>query len=232
MLGLDMRTLFVAKSANRKTGEMPVTYNERKTCPPTCPHYEDDCYGEDFHTSLAWNRAPTHGLPLKQLTDKIRALPEGQAWRHAVAGDLWGKGEQIDAYALGEVVKANMGRKGFTYTHKKSPEAIKWIRHANQWGFTINLSALGAHEADALAELNAAPVVCVVPSDTPTLSKTPAGRTIVVCPAQTSDDVTCLTCQLCQKADRKSIVGFRAHGSKAKITDAKARRVIPIHIGA
>jgi len=222
-----MRTLFVAKSSNRKTGAMPVTYGERKTCPPSCPHYEDDCYGEDFHTSLAWNRAPK-GATLPQLTTFIRNMDDGQIWRHAVAGDLWGKGEQVDAYALGEVVKANFGRKGFTYTHKKSPEAIKWIRHSNQWGFTINLSALGALEADQLADLNAAPVVCVVPSDTPTLSKTPAGRTIVVCPAQTSDDVTCLTCQLCQKADRKSVVGFRAHGSKAKITDAKARRVIPI----
>lgn len=223
-----MRTLFVAKSSNRKTGAMPVTYNERKSCPPSCPHYEDDCYAEDFHTSLAWNRAPK-GATLPQLTKFIRNMDDGQIWRHAVAGDLWGKGEEVDAYALGEVVKANMGRKGFTYTHKKSPEAIKWIRHANQWGFTINLSADDAGEADALAELNAAPVVCIVPMDTPTHTKTPAGRPIVVCPAQTTEGVTCVSCQLCQKADRKSIVGFRAHGSKAKVTDAKARKVIPIH---
>jgi hypothetical protein len=226
-----MRTLFVAKSSNRKTGAMPVTYNERKSCPPSCPHYEDDCYGEDFHTRLAWERAPK-GATLPELTTFIRNMDDGQIWRHAVAGDLWGKGEQVDAYALGEVVKANFGRKGFTYTHKKSPEAIKWIRHANQWGFTINLSADDAGEADKLAELNAAPVVCIVPMDTPKHSKTPAGRQIVVCPAQTTEGVTCITCQLCQKADRKSIVGFLAHGSKAKITDAKARRVIPIRTGA
>jgi hypothetical protein len=155
-------------------------------------------------------------------------MDDGQVWRHAVAGDLWGKGEHVDAYALGEVVRANFGRNGFTYSHKKSAQAIKWIRHSNAWGFTINLSALGAAEADALADLQAGPVVCVVPMDTPALTKTPAGRTIVICPAQTNDDVTCLTCQLCQKVDRKSIIGFRAHGSKAKITDAKARRVIPI----
>ena len=210
---------------------MPVTYNERKSCPPSCPHYEDDCYGEDFLTSLAWNRAPK-GATLNQLTTHIRNMEEGQIWRHAIAGDLWGKGEQVDAYALGEVVKANFGRRGFTYTHKKSPEAIKWIRHANAYGFTINISADDAGEADALADLNAAPVVCIVPIDTPTHTKTPAGRPIVVCPAQTTDGVTCVSCQLCQKADRKSIVGFRAHGSRAKTTDAKARRVIPIYRSA
>jgi hypothetical protein len=134
----------------------------------------------------------------------------------------------VDAAALGEVVKANKGRRGFTYTHKKTPEAIKWIRHANAWGFTINLSADDAGEADTLAELNAGPVVCIVPIDTPAQAQTPAGRPITVCPAQTREYMTCAVCQLCQRADRKAIIGFRAHGTKAAETDARARRVIPI----
>jgi hypothetical protein len=57
---------------------------------------------------------------------------------------------------------------------------------------------------------------------------TPEGRTIIVCPAQTREDITCATCGLCARADRRVIIGFRAHGSRARVTDALARRVIPI----
>jgi len=165
---------------------------------------------------------------MPELTRFIEALPAGQLWRHAVAGDLWGDGENVDAAALGEVVRANQGRRGFTYSHKKTPAAIKWIRHANAWGFTINLSADDAGEADTLAELNAGPVVCIVPMDTPTHTTTPAGRAITVCPAQTREYMTCAICQMCHKDDRKTIIGFRAHGTKAAAADARARRIIPI----
>jgi hypothetical protein len=223
-----MNHLLVKKSANVKTGPIPVTYADRKTCPPSCPHFEDDCYAEGFHTRLAWNRAPTHGKPIEGLAEFIRSMDHGQLWRMNVAGDLPGKGETVDAYELGQIVKANQGRRGFTYTHKKTPDALKWVRHANAFGLTINLSADDAAEADTLADTQAGPVVCIVPMDTPAKSTTPAGRTIVVCPAQLRDEVTCSTCQLCQRADRKTIVGFLAHGNKAKITDARARRTIPI----
>lgn len=223
-----MNFLTIKKSENRKTGPIPVTYGSRKSCPPSCPHYEDDCYGEDFHTSLAWDRVDTQGVPLPGLVNFINMMPLGQLWRDKVAGDLPGEGERVDPVALGEVVKANIGRRGFTYTHKKSAQAIKWIRHANEWGYTINLSADDAGEADALAELQAGPVVCIVPMDTPAKTTTPAGRNIVVCPAQLKEGVTCFTCELCQRRDRTVIVGFRAHGSKARIADAKARKVIPI----
>jgi hypothetical protein len=222
-----MPTLLIKQSSNIKTGPIPTTYASRDTCPPSCPHINADCYAEAYHTRMAWKRAE-QGADIATTARFIQAMPEGQLWRHAVAGDLWGKGETVDAAALGEIVKANQGRRGFTYTHKKTPEAIKWIKHANAWGFTINLSADDAGEADTLADLNAAPVVCIVPMDTPALSKTPKGRTIQVCPAQTREYMTCAVCQLCQKADRKAIVGFRAHGQKAKITDQRARRVIPI----
>ena len=109
-------------------------------------------------------------------------------------------------------------------------EALYWAQCATEWGFTVNLSADDAGEADALAEISSAPITCIVPMDTPERTTTPEGRTIIVCPAQTREDVSCATCQLCARADRRIIVGFRAHGSRARVTDAKARRVIPISI--
>jgi len=56
-----------------------------------------------------------------------------------------------------------------------------------------------------------------LPSDAPHQGNvTPNGLPIVVCPAQTTKGIQCATCKLCQVRDRKSIVGFLAHGVKAK----------------
>lgn len=225
---MTARYHFVRVSANSKTGPIPVTYSERQTCPPSCPHYRADCYAEDYYTAMAWNKVPDRGGDLAALCLAIDQLPPGQLWRHNVAGDLPGTGEEVDAVALGQIVRANIGRRGFTYTHKKSPEALHWASMATQWGFTVNLSADDAGDADALAETGAGPVVAIVPIDTPEKSYTPAGRTIVICPAQTRDNVSCSTCGLCARADRAVIVGFRAHGTRARVADAKARKVIPI----
>ena len=224
----DIRVLFVQNSGNAKTGEIPVTYAARETCPPSCPHYRDACYAEGFHTSLAWNRVPRDGIAWADLCEKIESLPVNTLWRYAIAGDLPGEGESVDSGALSALVKANKGRRGFTYSHKKTPQAIKAIRAANRAGFTVNLSADDAGEADTLAALGAGPVACVVPIDCPEKTYTPGGRKIIVCPAQTREDVTCKTCGLCARADRDAIIGFRAHGTKAKKADETARRVISI----
>lgn len=224
-----MKYHYIPKSANSKTGPIPVTYSQRETCPESCPHYRTDCYAEDFYTRMVWDKVPQRGGTLADLCASIAALPDGTLWRHNVAGDLPGLGESIDAAALGEIVRANIGKRGFTYTHKHgSAENLDWVRHANAWGFTVNLSADDAGHADDLMDTGAGPVCAIVPMDTPEHSYTPAGRRIVVCPAQTRDDVTCETCGLCQRAYRAVIVGFRAHGTRARVTDAKARRVIPI----
>lgn len=222
-----MKIHFIRESSNRKTGPIPVTYSERDTCPESCPHYRADCYAEDYYTAMNWNKVPARGDNLSDLCEKIAALPEGQLWRHNVAGDLPGRGETVDAAALGEIVRANIGKRGFTYTHKKSADAVIWARHATNWGFTVNLSADDAGEADTLAA-HGLPLVCIVPMDTPEKTTTPGGLPIVVCPAQTRDDKTCADCGLCARADRAVIVGFRAHGTRAKIADQKSRRVIPI----
>jgi hypothetical protein len=228
-----MKYQFVAKSANVKTGPMPVTYSERKTCPPDCPLYKNGCYGDDFFTRMVWDKVSTRGVDIGPFCESIDKLPPATLWRHDVVGDLPGENGKIDPDHLGQIVRANIGKRGFTYTHKTTqPENLQWIKHANDWGFTINLSGNDADHADQLADHGVGPVVCIVPMDTPEKTTTPAGRPIVVCPAQTRDDVTCKTCQLCQRQNRAVIVGFRAHGTKSKIVNQTARRVIPIARGA
>lgn len=212
-------------SSNRKVGPMPTVYAHRSTCPPTCPHKDEDCYAEDFYTRLAWKRTEK-GMNIDTLARCIEALRPGTVWRYGIAGDLPGKGSAIDAVSLGKIVHANRGKRGFAYSHKRTATAIKWMLEAVRWGFTINLSADDAGEADRL-RATGLPVVCIVPRDTPEHSTTPDGHPIVVCPNQTRN-MQCTDCQLCARPNRRVIVGFRAHGTRAAQTEARARRVIPI----
>jgi hypothetical protein len=150
----------------------------------------------------------------------IAALPDGQLWRHNQAGDLPQVNGTIDAVKLGQLVAANQGKRGFTYSHHRDAASLAWIKHANEWGFTVNLSANDLTDADALADTGAGPVVVVLPSTQTENTTTPAGRRVVVCPATQRDDVSCATCQLCQR-QRSTIVGFPAHGTKKRVIDIK-----------
>ncbi len=176
-----------------------------------------------------WRSTPVRGESWESFCREIEALPDGQLWRHNTAGDLPGLKTRIDHAKLSRLVAANKGKYGFTFTHKPvlygSHEDAKRnrdaIERANRSGFTINLSADGVEQADALWDLTIAPVAVVLPSTTPDRSfKTPNGHPVVICPAELSDRVTCATCALCAKADRHSIVGFRAHGqSKREVSE-------------
>ena len=121
------------------------------------------------------------------------------------------------------MVNANKGKRGFTYTHYEPKGSNKdAIKLANDKGFTINLSANNLNHADKLAALNIAPVTVVVAEDTPEHSKTPQGRHVVICPAQTERAANCEACGLCQKQQRGVIVGFRAHGVSRRKAEAVA----------
>jgi hypothetical protein len=160
------------------------------------------------------------GTPYSEFIAKIQSLPPATLWRHNQTGDLAGVGSKVDARKLASLVKANKGKRGFTYTHKPVISGIhakanaKAIEDANKGGFVVNLSGNNPAHADRLANLGIAPVVTVVARETPDVSYTPQGRKIVVCPAQQRDDVTCASCGLCAR-QRSVIVGFRAHGNNA-----------------
>jgi hypothetical protein len=181
-----------------------------------------ECYAYSGPLALHWRAVSEgkRGTDWGEFTAAIAALPAGQLWRHNQAGDLPVSGGTVDPVALGELVAANTGRRGFTYSHHRDAQSINWIRHANAWGFTVNLSANDLRDADTLSELDAGPVVVVLPSTQSTNTVTPAGRPVVICPATQRDNVSCATCQLCQR-QRKAIVGFPAHGSQYRKIDIK-----------
>lgn len=216
-----MQVHLTLKSANVKTGPIPVSTTERDSCPADC-NMRDACYAASGPLALHWNAvsAGQRGTSWGQFTQAVADMPAGQLWRHNQAGDLPQTGGTIDAVKLGQLVAANAGRRGFTYSHHRDAASIAWIRHANTWGFTVNLSANDLHDADMLAAHDAGPVVVVLPSTQTTNTTTPTGRTVVICPATQRDDVSCATCQLCQR-QRSTIVGFPAHGTKKRVIDIK-----------
>jgi len=216
---------FVAISKDRKLGPIPATYTGGSTCPRACPLKDAGCYAEFGFLRHQWELTAGEGLVWWRFLESVRALPAGQLWRHNIAGDLPGFEDALDVPRLLQLVLANAGRRGFTFTHKplRTDEELAAVSVANRRGFTINLSADSLDEADELAALEIGPVAVTLPSDAPPLGlKTPAGRTIVVCPAELHG-ITCERCQLCSKAQRKSIVGFRAHGQWNAKIDARLR---------
>lgn len=214
-------------SGNAKTGPMPVSTTGKQSCPDACPLKVKGCYAAYGPAAMHWRKVTEgeRGMPWDEFCQQIKALPRGQLWRHNQAGDLPGNGSHISGLDLRQLVVANKGKRGFTYTHY-SPEIgtnAASIKEANKNGFTVNLSANNVTEADKLASLSIGPVVTILPRDAENVSYTPAGRKVVACPAEKSDKVSCYTCGLCQIAERDYIIGFRAHGTAAKSVEIIAR---------
>jgi hypothetical protein len=222
------------KSANKKTGALVVTTSARSTCWSGCPFFGNGCYADAGPLALHWSAVSRgeRGLPWPEfLRDLAAALARNPApiWRHNQAGDLPGLGAKIDRAALLQLarVSAASGRVGFTYTHKpllpgQAPEAAanrKALAAAALAGLVVNASANNPGHADQLAALGL-PVCVTVPEETPETSATPAGRKIVICPAQSREGISCADCKLCARAERSVIVGFRYHGSSARKAEA------------
>lgn len=215
---------FTEKSRNAKTGPIPVSTTSNETCPAACPLKSSGCYAEAGPLGMLWRKlsagGSAFGLSWSEFCAKVATLPAGIMWRHNQAGDLPGVSDTLDTSALGELVAANQGRRGFTYTHKPLRKAAerKAVKAANAAGFTINLSGNNPSHADTLADLDCGPVVTVLPGTVQGNVEmyTPAGRRVVVCPATYREDVSCATCGLCSRANRKTVVGFPVHGTSHK----------------
>lgn len=214
---------FVLSSSNAKTGPIPVTMTDKDSCPSTCPLKGNGCYAESGNVNIHWSRlSKKNRLTIDELCSNINGLPNNQLWRHNSAGDLPGNDDSIDSTALYKLIKANKGKRGFTYTHKYTDTVQRAdIRFANANGFTINLSANNLEHADMLSDYAIGPVVAIVPHnfDDRTPKYTPAGRKVKVCPAVRSDDITCAKCGLCQVANRDFIIAFPAHGTRKAVAE-------------
>jgi hypothetical protein len=215
-------------SGNVKVGPIPVSTTEEGSCPNECPLKGTDCYARFGPLGMHWRKIGEGGKGdnWTAFCGRVRKFHKGQLWRHNQAGDLpQDENGKIDSTKTAELAKAAKHTKGWTYTHydptdSQNREAIASLNESG--GLTVNLSADSMAEADQYVQLGIAPVVVILPQDAPTRGNvTPGGCPIVVCPAQTQETMTCDQCRLCQVRDRKSIVGFLAHGTAKKRLSAK-----------
>lgn len=217
-----MRVSLTLKSANVKTGAIPTSVTSSESCPHSCPLRGSGCYADSGPLAIHWKKTSNgeRGMLWEDFCEAIEALPEGQFWRHNVAGDIPSENEDselISPSKLGALVAANRGKRGFTYTHKtKREENFYWIKASNEWGFTINLSANSLEEADSLASKNVAPIVSILPMNSPKKTFTPQGRAVITCPATYNDSINCDLCRLCAISNRSVIIGFPVHGTGKK----------------
>jgi len=225
-----LRVSFTARSKNAKLGPIPSCRVTASTCPPSCGLYNAGCYGEQHQLREHWRRLGRlehEGKSWAELCSFVAALPVGTLWRYAEVGDLPGEGEDINTMALNELVTANYGRRGFTYTHKHSAKAIDAARLATGLGFTVNLSADNLDQADQLYVFG--PTVVILPEGSPAMLDTPCGRKVKVCPAELNPATSCATCGLCYSHKHgRSVIGFIAHGKRSREVSERARlRVLP-----
>ena len=216
-------------SSNSKTGPMPVSTSNSSTCPDACPIKVKGCYAKYGPVGLHWRKLDKgeskNAVSWSDFLTQVKRIQRGSLWRHNQAGDLNGSNNEIDVLALRQLINANRGKRGFTYTHYPMDTIANMmaVHQANNEGFTINLSGNNVTHADELKALNVGPVVCMMPRDAAKVSHTPAGNKVVICPAENTDKVNCLTCGLCQKSDRNYVIGFRAHGTAAKTVELIAK---------
>lgn len=215
-----MQVALTMVSSNTKTGPIPTTTSDRATCPTTCPFYDKGCYAKSGPQAIHWRKVSNaeRGFVWDEFVNQIRKIAKNQIWRHNVSGDLQHNNGNIDYKKLRQLIMANKGRRGYTYTHHKLNEHnIVSIQNANMMGFTVNVSCESIEEADRVMTEHEIPAVAVVNSDkTDRFYKTSSGRKVITCPATIHDNVTCSTCGLCQKADRDYIIAFPAHGNAKK----------------
>lgn len=220
-----MQVSLTKVSSNAKTGPIPTTTSERASCPTTCPFYDKGCYAKSGPQALHWRKVSegARGMQWDAFCKEITKLVRGQIWRHNVSGDLPHNGlGDIEADKVQQLVNANRGRKGYTYTHHVlNDHNINVIRESNANGFTVNASTESVEVADKVMTEHNIPAVAVINSEeSRRFFNTESGRKVIVCPATIHDNVTCATCGLCQKADREFIIAFPAHGTAKKTVNS------------
>ena len=216
-------------SRNKKTGPIPVTTSPASTCPDTCPFNGAGCYAQNYPMHYHWQAVDkgTRGGSWGQLCENVARFQRGQLWRHNQAGDLPGDGAAIDPGMFLELVRANEGRRGFTYTHYPMTENNQVLVYlAKAAGFTLSLSSDNLSHADTLAALGIAPVVVALPDYHEGATVTPEGRLVIICPAHENDQISCFNCGLCYRQERP-IIGFPAHGNRKHLVTAITEEQTP-----
>ncbi len=217
-----MNINYTARSANRKTGDVPTAWIGRTeeealascagcSIAPKTVGGNGGCY--------AWSGAVRFGAIAARKSAAVRpdrytlgaaikgAARSARMLRLTGIGDIGRSGVAVADSVASEARAAGLALVGYTH-HWREPG----VKAA--WGGRLMASTETMADADrAVSEGWRATVI--VPADAPRTSTTPAGRKVVVCPAQVRDSVVCNTCRLCDASKPGPVIAFRAHGQQA-----------------
>ncbi len=202
--------LTVTKSENRKLGNCGATYRGKMTCPSDCPAFKA-CYGKAGFCNIQFENAgkEKEKSDTVQLVKWIASLAQGFKFRMHVTGDF-----------LTDDVMDKTYIRGFMRAMFKRPDLKCW-GYTHAWNrfkknifkkiASININA----SCDSISDIKAAKkkgfdTVIVMPVDAK--SGVYDGERIVICPAQTAQNMNCEKCMICFRKNRDFSIGFRAHG--------------------
>jgi hypothetical protein len=197
-----------------------ATYREvGATCPLRCSfhpsHGADNQDDRRVHGELCYatkGRVTMHakkGTPDESDGDTVyrmvQGLPPGTSVRHHVSGDVYTNNTLDWDYftRLCEAHEARPDVSGWLYTHGSMVDFLLMQSRAPA-NLSVNWSCDSLEDAQAAADEGVVGLTAVLPKGTV------RSTGVTICPEQTSG-IPCAVCQLCWKADRKTIVGFIAH---------------------
>lgn len=215
----------VEKSANRKIGKISATMISQASCPKSCPFFLKGCYAKygflGMFVTSKLNKAPetrAYKIALEEAKAILGLTGKNPLRLHVVGDSKTTQAVRIVAAASAEYT-SRFNQAVYTYTH-----CWEWTKRIS-WG---NISVLASCETKKqLIKANkrgygSALVVNQFEKDT--AYDIGDGFTLIPCPAQTKENVTCKTCKLCTKDkflwQNKRVIGFAKHGTaKASMSD-------------
>ena len=211
-----------ARSGNRKTGDIPVTYRPMTTCEPTCeflPTNSGGCYGTGRIFGIARKYAQTATVDSIR-TKLAHVAPNARFLRDRVVGDIVTASGGIDHPYMRAIatLARERGLIAFGYTHawrRFKPADVERVARA---GYVLNASCETRADIRAAINLGMPTVIASDLVEDGETFATPDGRAlrVVTCPAQTREGTTCATCGLCARANRAAVVRFHIHGTARK----------------
>lgn len=220
-----MNVIYTPQSTNKKTGNTPTawvgaTEEEALSSCRGCALAPKGAGGDG--ACYAWSGAVRFGAisarkgaakapGARTLAAAIAgAARSARMIRLTGIGDVGRSGKFLADDLIKQASAADLAVVGYTHHWREEGVAAAW-----RGRLMASTEDLGAADAAIDAGWRAA---VVVPEDTPRVSGTPAGRRVIVCPAQVAAaaggrPVTCNACRLCNAAAPGPIIAFRAHGN-------------------
>jgi hypothetical protein len=212
-----MITLSKKMSQNAKLGWGVFTTYRRvgETCPVDCKALVSGaCYALGGNVGIHQRKSAQDVTDGQRLKEWLGGLPRGVKVRHHVSGDFMRDGV-VDVDYVKDMKEGHKSRKdlqGWVYTHAWRDLSASEINDTE--GLTVNASCDSV--PDLIEALERGWLATLIVDEHAENFKLDNGVRVVICPNQTHD-VTCSDCMLCFRKIRKTVVGFRLHGSgKAK----------------